>query len=945
MSSPDQAQDLNPTEPQDLEQAATSQDPAAEQASQEDQERVDHFEPRGDGSDEIAPSATVTRAERKALRAQKRAELQAAKAEKRSAREEARKESQVIRRARREQQLGAMRRGMRSVGSWLASGPVSGILSLVLIALFAVSASMGRADFQADVVAGLGQPWWTIFSSVAWTTSILHLVTDVILLLTVGVFLERMMKSEWYAAAGFASYWLGSLVALAVALGVSRFDHAWGDALHAQFIGGTSVFLVGAALAASVKMETLWRRRIWIVVGTILLVMLTFAGTLNTLAMVSSAIIGLIIGLVLWGKERDRRPAEGSKNEGRTLVALVVGGIVVGIFVSLHSPSMSGALASMRWDFVSTDLPPESVDALCATQGLEGQCAHYRFLQETGGLGSRILAILPLLVQLILAWGLRGGRRAAYWGTLILQGTSGLIATIHLIYVGSLVHNWEGAAQILGFNSLGQPTARFIVPIVVPIVIIVLLIATRKLFTVKAAPGTYQKFWAQMAAITAGTLLVALILTVIFRDQTDWIRDTGFMVLDFFVRLLPSTVLSLVAPQALIDNTAVMRVLEWAPLVPWVALGILLLNSFRRRYLPSSISQERFMEILRATSGGSMAWMGTWNGNNYWASDKYEAAVAYRSDGGVALTVSDPAAKPEDLAAVVKEFTDFAVDQDLIPAFYSVPPPVAEITDSWGWQRLQVAEETILQLPDLAFRGKAFQDVRTALNHGKREGIRPVWTNWEDCPDNYRKQIENISAAWVGDKSLPEMGFTLGGVAELDDPDVRILMAVDEEDQIHGVTSWMPIWDEGDIIGWTLDFMRRKEDGFRPVMEFLIAQAAMWAQEEHYEVLSLSGAPLAKAKPADVDASEDAVEGSSAAFLDVVLSILGKALEPVYGFSSLLRFKAKFKPEYQPVFLTVPDVTTLPTVGLAIAHAYIPDMTARDVIHMAQSMRAGTKGK
>lgn len=907
----------------------------------------DQITPVGDDSDELAPSATVSRAERKVLRAQKREEAARARAEARSERHTAREESKAVRTAKRERRYAVIEHGLLRLGEWLISGPVSLVLSAALITLFIVGMVVGRDSLGPHVMVGVGHQWWTIFTAVVWPTSFLHLLTDVFLLLVVGIFLERMVGSLWYAVAGFASYWLGSLAAIGAALAIARIDKPWGAALEHQAVAGVTIFLIGAALAASVKMETVWRHRVWIVSATILLVMVGFAGSLSTLAMVFSALLGLLIGSFVWGRQRDRSPARGHKSDGRTMVALIVAGIVIGIFISLRSPETTGALSSMRWSFVDTVFPASSIDAMCSVEALEGQCAHYRFLQSTGGVGSGILAIMPLIAQLVLAWGLRGGRRAAYWGTLGLQGLSAIIAAIHLIYVGVTVRDDALAAELMGFNSLGHPTARFIVPIVVPIVIIVLLIATRSLFTVKAAPGTYRKFWGLMAAITGGTLVVAVILSIIFHDRTHWLEETGMMIVDFFVRLLPSTVLSLVAPQSLIDNRVLLTILEWAPIVPWVAGSILLLVSFSHRYLPSAITRERFMEILRATDGGSMSWMGTWEGNHYWASADHEAAIAYRPDGGVALTVSDPAARLEDLPAVLQEFSDFAVEQDLIPAFYSVHPPVAEITDSWGWPRMQVAEETVLHLPDLAFRGKAFQDIRTALNHGTKEGIRPVWTYWEDCPDKYRNQIENISAAWVGDKSLPEMGFTLGGIAELDDPDVRILMAINSDDEIQGVTSWMPIWDDGEITGWTLDFMRRKDDGFKPVMEYLIAQAALWAQGEHYEVLSLSGAPLAKAKSATNANAEDggddpALEGSSAAFLDAILQILGKALEPVYGFSSLLRFKAKFKPDYQPVFLTVPDITSLPTVGLAIAHAYVPNMTAKDMLHMAQSMRSGS---
>ena len=52
---------------------------------------------------------------------------------------------------------------------------------------------------------------------------------------------------------------------------------------------------------------------------------------------------------------------------------------------------------------------------------------------------------------------------------------------------------------------------------------------------------------------------------------------------------------------------------------------------------------------------------------------------------------------------------------------------------------------------------------------------------------------------------------------------------------------------DGEVVGWTLDLMRRRDHGFRPVMEFLIGASAMQFKEEGYQFISLSAAPLAKA--------------------------------------------------------------------------------------------------
>lgn len=873
---------------------------------------------QGSEGDVGSQSPESARAQRKELRAQKRAE--------RAAQKQA-SEGVFWHQA---QSL------TRKVGAWLASGPVSLVLVGFLLAMRIVAQIVGTDTLMWNVATGLGEPWWTIFTYLVWTTTWVHWFVDSALLLTAGIWLERRLGSGWYLGIGLGSAWLGSALSLAFAKLAGLWDHAWAEAMEQQYVSGITAFLVAVALATSVTLDTLWRRRVAIVTLTVLGVAVLFSGSIDAVSSVVAGLIGWVAGLVLWGKDRDRRPLTGTRREGRVLVALLVASVTVGTLMALRSGDMVGALANVRGDYLM-DVDPDTVAQVCDTTGLEQVCAEMSYMLRSTGFAARWLTVAPLLIQLVLAWGLKGGRRAAFWGTIALQAGSAALAFGHLMLVRTQVSGWQVAAPLLGLGEDGQVTAQFIVPIVVPLALLILVAATYPLFTVKAAPGTYRRFWILTLASVAVGLVVSVVIGLIERhtftpDATFW-----GLVGDYFIRLFPAPALYLVTPVLQSDSMVLTRVIDWMAFLPWIVGGVALIPSFSRRALPNAIGRARYKEIVEATNAGTMAWMSTWEGNRFWESPNHEAAVAYRADGGVGLTVTDPAARPEDREEVMREFCDFCTSQDLIPAFYSVHSDTAKITESWGWPRLQVAEETILELPTLAFTGKKFQDVRTAINRAKKEGVSSMWTTWDECPADLRHQIEAMSEQWASGKELPEMGFTLGGVAELDDPGVLMLLAVDEDGKLHGATSWMPVYDQGDTIGWTLDFMRRREDGFKLAMEFMIAEAALWAKSENYEILSLSGAPLAKAQPqGDVGAEE---EGSSSAALDFILELLGKTLEPVYGFRSLLRFKAKFRPTYDPVFLTIPDVSSLATVGLAIGHAYLPNMSARDMAHMVSAIR------
>ena len=163
--------------------------------------------------------------------------------------------------------------------------------------------------------------------------------------------------------------------------------------------------------------------------------------------------------------------------------------------------------------------------------------------------------------------------------------------------------------------------------------------------------------------------------------------------------------------------------------------------------------------------------MATWVGNRYWFSPDGQRVVAYRVIGGVALTTGDPVGPPARRAAAARGFTAWCDEHGWTPCWYSVTDEVAEALAASGVQRLQVAAETWLPLGDAVVHRPPVAGRADGDQPGSREGVeapmarlgrRRRWrcaTRWPSSPRN----------GWRA-KGLPEMGFTLGGLDELDRP-------------------------------------------------------------------------------------------------------------------------------------------------------------------------------
>lgn len=439
--------------------------------------------------------------------------------------------------------------------------------------------------------------------------------------------------------------------------------------------------------------------------------------------------------------------------------------------------------------------------------------------------------------------------------------------------------------------------------------------------------------------VAIDVLVIALVANGIRRGyRLAWVVTLILGAFNLLTAHIVLLFLPVLLSEKIVDTTGEALGFVLGPALFWVAIMVLLIaarGAFRVRLRPShrklvthAISRDQFVERVQHVGGGTISWMGTWSGNERISVG--DAAIAYQRWAGVAIMLADPIVERGGEAAALLEFEKLTQQAGLIPCAFSASEATAAAKPD-GWRSVIVAEDTLVDLPGLEFTGKPWGAVRTAINRAGREGITFRMARLAEEPWRVLAQVRAISEQWSGDKGLPEMRFTLGTVEEALDPEAYVGLAFDADENLHGITSWLPVYGPADalgtphVVGWTLDLMRRRDGGFSPVMEFLIASSAQWFSREGYEFLSLSGAPLVR--PADAETGP----------VDRVLEQLGSLIEPLYGFASLHRFKQKFNPRHQSLYLLFRDEGDLPRIGVAITRAYLPDASLRDLAASAAS--------
>ena len=366
--------------------------------------------------------------------------------------------------------------------------------------------------------------------------------------------------------------------------------------------------------------------------------------------------------------------------------------------------------------------------------------------------------------------------------------------------------------------------------------------------------------------------------------------------------------------------------LVWPALLAVLIIGRRAFTVPSRRRLRGGVTgttdREAATKLLERHGGGTLSWMATWPANSYFLTPGEETVIAYQPHAGVGIALGDPIGPAEESDAAVAEFAKMCERSRMVPCMFSVTARSPRPRTGWAggtcrWRRTRWW--TCPTWSSRASRGRTCAPRST----GRARTASPSGSvTLAEEKRTVIAQVRAISEEWVGDKGLPEMGFTLGGVDEALDPAVRVGLAEDADGHLHGVTSWLPIYAGDDRVrGWTLDLMRRRDGGFRGVVEYLIASTCMAFRSEGAEVVSLSGAPLARGDDADPTGG-----------LERVLDTLGAVMEPLYGFRSLHAFKTKFQPRYETMHLVYRDEADLPRIGVALTRAYLPDAPVRELV-------------
>ena len=490
-------------------------------------------------------------------------------------------------------------------------------------------------------------------------------------------------------------------------------------------------------------------------------------------------------------------------------------------------------------------------------------------------LGGRTGAVLSGLALLLLAGGIARGKRVAFRLTLVLLG-----ATVAFELLKDL--DFESAAL---FAWIGFGLWWF-----------------RANFNADSDPARLR--WG-LAVLFIGLLAsIAYAIAGAAILQGDLRPEFGV------IRSLESLLLA--ASGSPTRYRAVTERAEWfltsLPVVSYALILIAITQLLRPVLAPraAAVERERVHSLLARWGRNYVSHLAVHGASSYHWLDG-NACVAFTLRGRIALALGDPVAPPAMLERAARDFVAYCDTQDWVAAFYQVDD--AGPYRSAGMTPVPIGAEAIIDATAFSLAGRKRADVRYAVHRAEKQGMLFVFGPASALVAEHGAQLSEVSGKWLQMHRSPELGYSLGTLSSLSDPDITLALAFSAQGRLEGFVSWLPVPMRR---AWALDLTRRRPDAAYGVMEALIARSVEEAKVRGIAELSLGITPRL--------INQASVHGAwRAAYW---------GLDRFERSRGLHRFKEKFGPRWEERFLVVPNAGALPEVLVALVRAHVPPLSA-----------------
>ncbi|HVY67008.1 MAG TPA: bifunctional lysylphosphatidylglycerol flippase/synthetase MprF [Gammaproteobacteria bacterium] len=343
------------------------------------------------------------------------------------------------------------------------------------------------------------------------------------------------------------------------------------------------------------------------------------------------------------------------------------------------------------------------------------------------------------------------------------------------------------------------------------------------------------------------------------------------------------------------------RMLRAAVVVSVIGAGVLLMNLLRpARPEPSTASAEDLgrAQAVIERSDQTLANAALMGDKRLLFAEDGAAFLMYQVSGRSWVALGDPVGPTEGVDELLWGFRELSDLHGGWSVFYQVSKDRLAHYVDLGLAAFKIGEEARVLLPTFSLEGSERADLRQDHRRSVRDGATFEVVRAADVPA-LLPQLKAISDSWLGDKATAEKHFSVGSFepAYLSRFDVALVRRAGE------IVAFANLWATGTKRELSIDLMRFGPSSPRSAMDFLFVELMLWGRAQGYGYFNLGMAPLAGLE-----------QHPLAPVWHRAGNFVFRYGEHFYNFEGLRRYKAKFRPEWEPKYLVAPGGIALPRI-------------------------------
>ena len=341
-----------------------------------------------------------------------------------------------------------------------------------------------------------------------------------------------------------------------------------------------------------------------------------------------------------------------------------------------------------------------------------------------------------------------------------------------------------------------------------------------------------------------------------------------------------------------------------------VVVGYLVLRPFEP-VASLSAADEAQLRCLLATHGDrdSLGYFALRRDKSVVWSPSGKAAITYRVVQGVALASGDPLGDPEAWPGAMGVYRALVEEYAWTPGVIGCGELGATVyRRELDLAALELGDEAIVEVDEFSLDGRAMRGVRQACTRIERAGYTVQIRRIHELDPPEVAALAAAAAAWRGDAVERGFSMALSRLGDSADPDCVIATA-HQAGVLRGLLHFVP-WGRD---GLSLDLMRRDRAADNGLNEYLIVKTINAAPALDVTRISLNFAVFRDA----LERGEKIGAGPASRAWRTVLIFLSR----FWQIESLYRFNVKFRPYWEPRYISYPTAHDIPRIALAALEA------------------------